>query len=161
MIPPGNIIADGNPAIQCEQTGRRDNRALEDAGTLRRVHGGAAPSYRLDLTAQLSVTKRPEIGHEGEVLAAEAILPLFEMRTNEAISEPVATIGRMLDERSGSLAVTIDTSKVRARGRTSCAIGRRRLDPCDGSPSLEFLAALTSRSCGRNDAARFEQMQPR
>jgi len=61
-----------------QETIRRDIRALEEAGQLRRVHGGAAPKRTFDLTAHRPIAERLEVDRQTKLLAARAALTLFE-----------------------------------------------------------------------------------
>lgn len=74
------------------ETIRRDIRVLEDAGQVRRVHGGAAPMRTVDLTASRPVTERLEIDRDAKLLAAQASMPLFE----DGMSVYICTSSTML-----------------------------------------------------------------
>lgn len=81
LISRGDIIAVGDLALQfgvSQETIRRDIRVLEEAGGLRRVHGGAAPMGAVDLSARRPVADRLGVQREAKTLAAQAALPLFE-----------------------------------------------------------------------------------
>lgn len=80
LISRGDIIAVGDLAVRfgvSQETIRRDIRALEEAGGLRRVHGGAAPvTGAVDLTARRPVVERLGVEREAKAAAAQAALPL-------------------------------------------------------------------------------------
>ncbi|ONG53326.1 hypothetical protein BKE38_12430 [Pseudoroseomonas deserti] len=59
------------------ETVRRDIRALQEAGLLRRVHGGAMPGGTVDLAARRPVAERLDLARAAKQRAAEAALPLF------------------------------------------------------------------------------------
>ena len=85
LIARGDIISVGDLALRfkvSQETIRRDIRALEKAGGLRRVHGGAAPTGTVDLTARRPVTERLNVEREAKAVAAQAALPLFEAGMN-------------------------------------------------------------------------------
>jgi DeoR/GlpR family transcriptional regulator of sugar metabolism len=75
MVARGDIIAVGDLALQLgvsQETIRRDIRALEEAGGLRRVHGGAAPPGTVDLTARRPVVERLNVERDAKLRAAGA-----------------------------------------------------------------------------------------
>lgn len=81
LINRGDVVSVGEFASRFGvslETIRRDIRALEEAGQLRRVHGGAAPRRTFDQTARRPVTERLEVDREGKLLAAKAAMALFE-----------------------------------------------------------------------------------
>jgi len=81
LLSGGDFVAVGDLAGQLgvsQETIRRDIRLLEEAGRLRRVHGGAAPPGPIDLSARRPVTERLEVERAAKTLAAQAALPLFE-----------------------------------------------------------------------------------
>lgn len=61
-----------------QETIRRDIRSLEEAGQLRRVHGGAAPMRTFDLTARRPIVDRLSVDRDVKKLAANAAMALFE-----------------------------------------------------------------------------------
>ena len=81
MIARGDILAVGDLADRfgvSQETIRRDIRALDEAGHLRRVHGGATPPAAIDLTARRPVSERLDVERAAKTQAAVAALPLFE-----------------------------------------------------------------------------------
>ncbi len=82
MIDSGEIVSVGAFANRfgvSHETNRRDIRNLEEAGRLRRIHGGAAPALHLDRTAYRPVTERLTVDAEAKVAAARAALALFQL----------------------------------------------------------------------------------
>ncbi|WP_181592148.1 DeoR/GlpR family DNA-binding transcription regulator [Mesorhizobium atlanticum] len=85
LISNGDIIAVGDLAERfgvSQESIRRDIRALDQAGLLRRVHGGVAPMAPVDLTARRPVAERLELDRSAKMAAAEAALPLFQEGMN-------------------------------------------------------------------------------
>lgn len=81
MIARGDILAVGDLAQRfgvSQETIRRDIRALDEAGHLRRVHGGATPPTAIDLTARRPLRERLDVERTAKTQAAKAALPLFE-----------------------------------------------------------------------------------
>lgn len=84
LVSRGDIVAVGDLAGRLGvslETIRRDMRALEGAGHLRRVHGGAAPVGPVgpvDLTARRPVEERLALSRDTKIAAARAALPAFE-----------------------------------------------------------------------------------
>lgn len=81
LIARGDVIAIGEFAERfgvSQETIRRDIRTLEEAGQLRRVHGGAAPMRATDLTARRPVAERLDVDRDAKIMAARAAMPLFE-----------------------------------------------------------------------------------
>lgn len=81
LISRGEPVAVGGLADRLgvsQETIRRDIRALEEAGLLRRVHGGAVPKGTVDLTARRPVADRLDMDRAAKLQAARAALPLFE-----------------------------------------------------------------------------------
>jgi len=111
MISQGDIIAVGDLALQfgvSQETIRRDIRTLEEAGGLRRVHGGAAPAGAVDLTARRPVVERLGVQREAKTLAARAALPLFEDGMNVFLggSSTMLLLAEALAEQGPALSVT-------------------------------------------------------
>jgi len=111
MIARGDIIAVGDLALQfgvSPETIRRDIRALEEAGGLRRVHGGAAPAGAVDLTARRPVVERLGVEREAKTLAALAALPLFEDGMNVFLggSSTMLLLAEALAQQGPALSVT-------------------------------------------------------
>jgi DeoR/GlpR family transcriptional regulator of sugar metabolism len=111
MISRGDIIAVGDLALQfgvSPETIRRDIRALEEAGGLRRVHGGAAPAGAVDLTARRPVVERLGVDREAKTLAARAALPLFEDGMNVFLggSSTMLLLAEALAQQGPALSVT-------------------------------------------------------
>lgn len=81
LINRGDVVSVGEFADRFGvslETIRRDIRVLEEAGHLRRVHGGAAPMRTFDLTAHRPVTERLEVDREAKLMAARAAMALFQ-----------------------------------------------------------------------------------
>ncbi len=111
LISRGEVIAVGDLALQlgCSQeTIRRDIRALEEAGGLRRVHGGAAPAGAVDLTAHRPVVERLGVEREAKTLAARAALPLFEDGMNVFLggSSTMLLLAEALAQQGPALSIT-------------------------------------------------------
>jgi DeoR/GlpR family transcriptional regulator of sugar metabolism len=111
MISRGDIIAVGDLALQfgvSPETIRRDIRALEEAGGLRRVHGGAAPAGAVDLTARRPVVERLGVERGAKTLAARAALPLFEDGMNVFLggSSTMLLLAEALAQQGPALSVT-------------------------------------------------------
>jgi DeoR/GlpR family transcriptional regulator of sugar metabolism len=111
MISRGEIIAVGDLAQRfgvSQETIRRDIRALEEAGGLRRVHGGAAPAGAVDLTARRPVVERLGVDRAEKTLAAQAALPLFEDGMNVFLggSSTMLLLAEALAQGGPALSVT-------------------------------------------------------
>ncbi|MDQ8731861.1 DeoR/GlpR family DNA-binding transcription regulator [Bradyrhizobium sp. LHD-71] len=111
LIGRGDIISVGDLAIRfgvSQETIRRDIRALEKAGGLRRVHGGAAPTGAVDLTARRPVTERLGVEREAKAIAAEAALPLFDAGMTVFLggSSTMLLLAEALAQRGPALSVT-------------------------------------------------------
>jgi DeoR/GlpR family transcriptional regulator of sugar metabolism len=111
MIGRGEVIAVGDLALQfgvSQETIRRDIRALEEAGGLRRVHGGAAPAGAVDLAARRPVAERLGVQREAKTLAARAALPLFEDGMNVFLggSSTMLLLAEALAEQGPALSIT-------------------------------------------------------
>lgn len=125
MISRGDIIAVDDLAWRfavSQETIRRDIRALEQAGLLRRVHGGAAPTGPVNLTARRPVAERLTMGREAKAEAARAALPLFEDGMNVFLggSSTMLLLAEALQRRDLALTVTtsmIDIATALAGGR--------------------------------------------
>lgn len=108
MIARGDILTVGDLAQRfgvSQETIRRDMRVLDEAGHLRRVHGGATPPAAVDLTARRPVSERLDVARAAKMLAAKAALPLFEngmtvflggSSTMLLLAEAIARSDRML-----------------------------------------------------------------
>ncbi len=80
LISRGEVVAVGGLAERLgvsQETIRRDIRALEEVGLLRRVHGGAAPAGTVDLVARRPVADRLDLDRAAKLAAARAALALF------------------------------------------------------------------------------------
>ncbi|UCI31697.1 DeoR/GlpR family DNA-binding transcription regulator [Mesorhizobium sp. B4-1-4] len=111
MIARGEILAVGELASRfgvSQETIRRDIRALEDAGMLKRIHGGAAPAGAVDLTARKPVTERLSVDRDAKALAATAALPLFEEGMNVFLggSSTMSLLADELARRGPAMTVT-------------------------------------------------------
>src|SRR5262245_32857915 len=124
MIAQGEILSVGDLAHQLgvsPETIRRDMRALEEAGGLRRVHGGAAPARAVDLSARRPVAERLAVQREAKTLAARAALPLFEdgMTVFLGGSSTMLFLAELLTEHGPALSATtnmIDIATTLASG---------------------------------------------
>lgn len=107
----GEIVAVGEFAERfgvSHETIRRDIRSLEDAGRLRRIHGGAAPADNFDLTARRPVKERLQVDREAKLLAASATMALFEDDMNVFLgaSSTMLLVAEQLARRNMALSVT-------------------------------------------------------
>jgi len=95
-----------------QETVRRDIRALEEAGLLQRVHGGAMPTGTVDLAARRPVQERLGLGREAKLAAAQAALPLFRDGMNVFLggSSTMLFLAEALARRP--LALTVTTNMV-------------------------------------------------
>jgi DeoR/GlpR family transcriptional regulator of sugar metabolism len=129
LVARGDIIAVGDLALQfgvSHETIRRDIRALEGTGGLRRVHGGAAPANpaqmgAVDLSARRPVVDRLGVRREAKILAARAALPLFEDGMNIFLggSSTMLLLAEALAQQGPALSVTtnmIDIATTLAAG---------------------------------------------
>jgi DeoR/GlpR family transcriptional regulator of sugar metabolism len=129
LLTRGQAVAVGEIADRLgvsQETIRRDIRALEEAGRLRRVHGGAMPSGAVDLTARRPVTERLDVARSAKQAAAEAALPLFVEGMNVFLggSSTMLLLARALAQSSIGLSVTtnmIDIATVFA-ARPRCGV---------------------------------------
>lgn len=115
LISRGEIIAVNALAERfgvSQETVRRDIRALEEAGLLQRVHGGAVPTGTVDLAARRPVQERLGLGREAKLAAAQAALPLFKdgMSVFLGGSSTMLFLAEALAKRN--LALTVATNMV-------------------------------------------------
>lgn len=111
LISRGEIIAVNALAERfsvSQETVRRDIRALEEAGLLQRVHGGAMPTGTVDLAARRPVQERLGLGREAKLTAAQAALPLFRDGMNVFLggSSTMLLLAEALARRSLTLTAT-------------------------------------------------------
>ncbi|WP_181832743.1 DeoR/GlpR family DNA-binding transcription regulator [Bosea caraganae] len=109
-----------------QETVRRDIRALEEAGLLQRVHGGAMPTGTVDLAARRPVMERLGLGREAKQAAAQAALPLFRdgMHVFLGGSSTMLLLAELLAKRNHALTVTtnmVDIATVLA-GNSACEV---------------------------------------
>lgn len=102
-----------------QETIRRDIRGLEEAGMLRRIHGGAAPSGPIDTAARRPVVERLSLDREAKAMAAVAALQIFDENMNIFIggSSTMSLLANELAVRGPSMSVTtnmIDVASVLA-----------------------------------------------
>lgn len=107
----GEIVSVGGFAERfgvSHETIRRDIRGLEDAGRLRRIHGGAAPADNFDLTARRPVRERLNVDREAKLLAANAAMTLFEDDMNVFLgaSSTMLLVAEELARRNMALTIT-------------------------------------------------------
>lgn len=107
----GDIISVGEFAERfgvSQETIRRDIRSLEEAGQLRRVHGGAASIRTIDLTARRPVAERLEVDRKAKQLAAKAAMALFEddMHVYLGASSTMLFVAEELARSEKSLTIT-------------------------------------------------------
>lgn len=155
LISRGDILAVGDLASRfgvSQETIRRDIRSMEEAGKLRRVHGGAAPAGTVDLTARRPVTERLEIEREAKALAAEAALPLFEEGMNVFLggSSTMRLLADELARRGPALSVTTNmidiATALAATGRCTVTLLGGVLNPATHTlTGPEFLKSLEKR----------------
>lgn len=112
LISRGEIIAVNALAERfgvSQETVRRDIRALEEAGLLQRVHGGAMPTPgAVDLAARRPVVERLGLGRDAKMAAAQAALPLFQEGMNVFLggSSTMLFLAEVLARRNLALSVT-------------------------------------------------------
>lgn len=124
LVSRGDIIAVGDLADRfgvSQETVRRDIRTLQEAGRLRRVHGGAAPAGTLDLTARRPVVERLAMDRDAKLLAAAAGLALFGdgMTVFLGGSSTMLLLADLLARQEVALSVTtnmVDIAMVLATG---------------------------------------------
>ncbi|MFC7397913.1 DeoR/GlpR family DNA-binding transcription regulator [Chelatococcus sp. GCM10030263] len=122
LINRGEIVSVGEIAERLgvsQETIRRDIRNLEEAGHLRRVHGGAAPMRTIDLTARRPVAERLRVDRHAKQLAAKAAMPLFEddMNVYLGASSTMLLVAEELARTDKALTITtnmIDIATVMA-----------------------------------------------
>jgi DeoR/GlpR family transcriptional regulator of sugar metabolism len=129
LVARGEIIAVGDLAERfgvSQETIRRDIRTLEEAGGLRRVHGGAAPVGAVDLTARRPVVERLGVDRAAKIRAARAALPLFEDGMNVFLggSSTMLLLAELLAEDGPALSVTTSMIDI---ATTLAAAGRGRV----------------------------------
>lgn len=92
------------------ETIRRDIRVLEEAGQLRRVHGGAAPMRTVDLTAHRPVFERLDIDRDAKLLAARASMSMLEdgMSVYICTSSTMLLVGEEIARTEKRLTITTD-----------------------------------------------------
>ncbi len=135
MISRGEIIAVGDLAQQfgvSQETVRRDIRTLEEAGGLRRIHGGAAPAGAVDLTARRPVAERLGVEREAKIQAARAALPLFEDGMNVFLggSSTMLLLAEALTRQGPALSVTTNMIDI---ATTLAASGRCKVTLLGGA----------------------------
>jgi DeoR/GlpR family transcriptional regulator of sugar metabolism len=126
LVARGDIIAVGELALQLgvsQETIRRDIRTLEEAGGLRRVHGGAAPPGTVDLAARRPVVDRLNVERDAKLKAAAAALPLFDDGMNVFLggSSTMLLLAEALAAQQATLSVTTNMVDI----ATTLAIGGR------------------------------------
>ncbi|MGZ9722715.1 DeoR/GlpR family DNA-binding transcription regulator [Rhizobium miluonense] len=107
----GDVVAVGEIAERFgvhTETARRDIRALERDGLLRRVHGGAVATNPSSINARKPISERISVDQGAKLLAAKAALPLFENGMNVFIgsSSTMLLLAEVLASSDKSLAVT-------------------------------------------------------
>jgi len=129
MIARGDILAVADLAHRfgvSHETIRRDIRVLDEAGHLRRVHGGATPPAAIDLTARRPVSERLDVERAAKTRAATAALPLFEAGMNVFLggSSTMLLLAGEIARHAPALSVTtnmIDIATVLA-GSGHCSV---------------------------------------
>ncbi|MGZ9724172.1 DeoR/GlpR family DNA-binding transcription regulator [Rhizobium miluonense] len=114
LIDQGHIVSVGDFAKRfsvANETIRRDIRALEEAGKLRRVHGGAVPTRTFDVTARRPLTERMEVDREGKMLAAKAAMALLEddMHVFLGVSSTMLLVAEEIARSDKKLSVTTNS----------------------------------------------------
>ena len=94
------------------ETVRRDFRALEEAGGLQRIHGGAAPMGTANLTARRPVSDRLQLDRDAKVIAAQAALPLFEMGMNIFLGGSSTTLLLATELSRKGLSISVTTNMI-------------------------------------------------
>lgn len=115
LIARGEIIAVNALAERfgvSQETVRRDIRALQEAGLLQRVHGGAVPAGTVDLTSRRPVQERLGVSRDAKLAAAEAALPLLKDGMNVFLggSSTMLLLAELLARRN--LALTVTTNMI-------------------------------------------------
>lgn len=155
LINRGEIVSVGAFAERfgvSQETIRRDIRSLEEAGQLRRVHGGAAPMRTFDLTARRPVTERLGVDREAKLQAARAAMALFENDMNVYLgaSSTMLLLAEELARSEKSLTITtnmIDIATVTAAsGRCKVTLLGGEVNPSTHTVGgFEVLKSLESR----------------
>ncbi|MBY5720912.1 DeoR/GlpR transcriptional regulator [Rhizobium leguminosarum] len=114
LVDQGHVIAIADIAKRfsvSNETIRRDIRALEEAGQLRRVHGGAAPARTFDLTARRPLVERMEVDRDGKVAAARAAMALLQddMNVFIGVSSTMSLVAEELARSDKRLSVTTNS----------------------------------------------------
>jgi len=135
MVSRGEIIAVGDLAQRfgvSQETIRRDIRTLDEAGGLRRVHGGAAPAGAVDLTARRPVVERLDVDRAEKTLAAQAALPLFKDGMNVFLggSSTMLLLAEALTQHTAALSVTTNMIDI---ATTLAATGRCKVTLLGGT----------------------------
>lgn len=155
LINRGDIVSVGAFAERfgvSHETIRRDIRSLEEAGHLRRVHGGAAPMKTFDLTARRPITERLAVDREAKLQAAFAAMSLFEDDMNVWLgaSSTMLLVAEELARTEKRLTITtnmIDIATVTAAsGRCEVTLLGGQVNPHTRSVTgFELLKNLESR----------------
>ncbi|WP_349963090.1 DeoR/GlpR family DNA-binding transcription regulator [Rhizobium sp. ZPR3] len=92
------------------ETIRRDIRALEHDGRLRRVHGGATPVRMFDLTARKPIDDRLELDRAKKRQTAKAAMALFadDMNVYLGASSTMLMVAEELAKTGKNLTITTD-----------------------------------------------------
>jgi DeoR/GlpR family transcriptional regulator of sugar metabolism len=155
----GEIIAVAALAARfgvSQETIRRDIRVLEEAGHVRRVHGGAVPTAgrppTVDLSARRPLSERLAVDRPAKQAAAQAALALFvpDMAVFLGGSSTMLVLAELLAEHAMALDVTtnmVDIATVLgASGSCKVTLLGGRLNPGTRTVSgPETLAALDRR----------------
>lgn len=129
LINRGEIVSVGEFAERfgvSHETIRRDIRSLEEAGRLRRIHGGAAPANGFDLTARRPVTERLNVDRDAKLQAAMAAMALFEddMNVYLGASSTMLLVAEELARRNKALTITTNMIDIAAAfaGAERCSV---------------------------------------
>ncbi|QRM32549.1 DeoR/GlpR family DNA-binding transcription regulator [Microvirga sp. VF16] len=151
LIDQGHIVSVGEFAKRfgvSTETIRRDIRTLEEAGQLRRVHGGAAPARTFDLTARRPLAERMGVDREGKLLAARAALELLQddMNVFFGVSSTMLLVAEELARSEKRLTITTNSIDI---ALTTAASGRCTVNLLGGvvhhqSRSLDGYEVLTN-----------------
>jgi DeoR/GlpR family transcriptional regulator of sugar metabolism len=155
----GEIIAVAALAARfgvSQETIRRDIRVLEEAGHVRRVHGGAVPTAgrpsTVDLSARRPVSERLAVDRRAKTAAAQAALALFlpDMAVFLGGSSTMLVLAELLAARAMTLDVTtnmVDIATVLgAAGHSKVTLLGGLLNPATRTVcGPETLAALDRR----------------
>ncbi|MDE1992388.1 MAG: DeoR/GlpR transcriptional regulator [Rhizobiaceae bacterium] len=114
LINQGHVVSVGEFAKRfsvANETIRRDIRALEEAGKLRRVHGGAVPARIFDLTARRPLSERMDVDRAVKILAAKAAMEMLkdDMNIFMGVSSTMLLVAEEIARSDRRLSVTTNS----------------------------------------------------